>query len=143
MAGLALTKIFTGMEKGPEAINTNDQALSGAIPRDSGWKQVSLQNATGSVFLRRVGSFVFFKGTIKPTIDSSLANAHPLMNIPTGFLPESGYDFFAVFAGGTGEPMRLQNGNGKSLNMIYTPQYAKESDFQAQIYWSTNDDFPA
>lgn len=138
-----LAKVFTGMEKGPEAINNNDQALNNAIPRDSGWKGVKLQNATGDVAFRRIGSFVFLKGKVKPTVDSSLANAHILLNIPAGFIPESGYNFFSVFAGGTGEPLRLQVTDGRNIHMIYTPGYAKESDFQMAIYWSTNDDFPA
>lgn len=138
-----LATIFSGMEKGPETINNNDQALNSAIPRDSGWKGVGLQNATGDVALRRIGSFVFLKGTIKPSVDSSLANPHKLLDIPSGFIPETGYTFFSIFTGVTGEPLRLQVSDGKSISMIYTPGYAKDAYFQAEIYWTTNDDFSA
>ena len=69
-----LTKIFTGMEKGPEAIQSNFDLMNAQYTADTGWVKVALENATGDVFIRKIGKHVMMRGSFKTTVTSSVTN---------------------------------------------------------------------
>lgn len=92
---MALTKIFTGMDKGPETIDANFNALDGKITNltpDTGWVKVALTNATGDVFIRKIGKHVMMRGSFKTTVGSSVTNQLSLVNsLPDEFKSNTAY----------------------------------------------------
>ena len=139
-----LTKIFTGMEQGPEAIDANFTTLNNSTIKDSGWRQVSLTNSTGTVYIRRIGSNVITSGLFKPTGLATLSKTLDLFSIPSGFRPDvTKFKFYKAVAGAFDDPLRINlKADGSAVVMISTPANADKGEWQAGFSWTTNDDFP-
>lgn len=94
-----LTKIFTGMEKGPEAIQANFDLMNAKLV-DTGWVKVALENATGDVFIRKIGKHVMMRGSFKTTVGSSVTNQLSLVNsLPDEFKSTTAYSPIIELAG--------------------------------------------
>lgn len=147
---MALTKIFTGMEKGPEAIDDNFNRLNfyhlnpSITTKDSGWWEVTLKNSTGNMYIRRTGSNVMASGLFKPTAFATLSNPLELFSIPSGFTPDiSKFKFYNAVSGAIESQLRLSIGSdGMEVRMIFSPTDADKAEWQANFSWTTNDDFP-
>ena len=95
-----LTKIFTGMEKGPEAIQSNFDLMNAQYTADTGWVKVALENATGDVFIRKIGKHVMMRGSFKTTLTSSVTNQLALVDsLPDEFKSTTAYSPIIELAG--------------------------------------------
>ncbi|AXN36180.1 hypothetical protein [Latilactobacillus phage TMW 1.1381 P1] len=99
-----LTKIFTGMEKGPEAIQANFNLVKSDLMNsklvDTGWVKVALENATGDVFIRKIGKHVMMRGSFKTTVNSSVTNQLSLVgSFPDEFKSTTSYSPIIELAG--------------------------------------------
>lgn len=63
---------------------TLESAKSYIDSGDTGWVKVALENATGDVFIRKIGKHVMMRGSFKTTVSSSVTNQLVLVS----FLPD-------------------------------------------------------
>lgn len=142
---MALTKIFTGMEKGPEAIDANFGALNSDLNNNKFLKTdirtmvtVGVQHNTNSPLKYwREGNTVHLQGGGKFPIETN----YKWWSIPLGFRPsenqvvtvmaQSNHAISCVLRFQASGPSDITY-NGDSANIIWL----------TTISWHTNDDFP-
>ena len=137
-----LTKIFTGMEQGPEKIDANFTKLNASQIQDTGWKKLAITNATGNLFIRRKGIDVWISGTIATKTESVPAKSVALCSIPVGYQvdrTDDRYRFMSAFSPTKDARYRFQN-RGTDIKMLYSLVAADE--YAINWHWTTLDDFP-
>ena len=86
---MALTKIFTGMELGPEAIDANFKEVTDNIKsveiKDTGWIDLPIQASgwSGWIKVRKRGPEIRLNGELHPS--GNEANGLVLATLPAGF----------------------------------------------------------
>lgn len=64
---------------------------------DTGWVKVALTNATGDVFIRKIGKHVMMRGSFKTTVSSSITNQLGLVDsLPDEFKSTTTYSRYFV-----------------------------------------------
>lgn len=67
---------------------------------DTGWVKVALTNATGDVFIRKIGKHVMMRGSFKTTVSSSVTNQLGLVDsLPNEFKSTTSYSPIIELAG--------------------------------------------
>lgn len=132
-----LTKIFTGMEKGPEAIQGNFDALNrGKVDNVNVLEKQITNNGwviNGGIILRRSGKVctVFFNGQAGKDINR---NSDVFLQFPAGFTPTNRYVY------------RTQDGKTININPsgVTTDTKFPANDYLVFEFWYlTNDDMPS
>lgn len=105
-----LSQIFNGMENGPKAIDNNFSVVSSELEKkqevlgDTGWIKLSVQNAVGEVYARKIGKTVFISGSVYFTIATTTTNQATFLIIPNTMRPansNSKYQFLSAFSATT------------------------------------------
>jgi len=79
---------------------TLESAKSYIDSGDTGWVKVALVNATGDVFIRKIGKHVMMRGSFKTTVSSSVSNQFGLVgSLPDEFKSTTDYSPIIELAG--------------------------------------------
>lgn len=130
---MALTKIFTGMEKGPEKINDNFNDINGRIPDAGNWVDLAMRN--GFRGFARVRSTKYPSGKTKVDIYMEAAGLHTnqgnyMCDFPAELLPKrempltwaqpnnNDFDKIGASVGGSKTSIRLNYAVGGSGDLV-------------------------
>ena len=119
---MALTKIFTGMEKGPEAIDANFNGLSDDIkankPSDTGWIPLVIQAGgwSGGIAVRKIGQEIRLRGELHPS--GAAANNLVFTTLPAGMTTLAWVGAAAINDYGKSFAVVMQDGQKISVNNI-------------------------
>ncbi|WP_261805689.1 hypothetical protein [Lapidilactobacillus luobeiensis] len=139
---MALTKIFSGMEKGPEAIDSNFANLNTGKQTalaDTGWVKLSTTNAVGNLYARKFGNLVNIVGTVHFTATVVPSKAVDFFTIPAtmySIQDDGQYRFFSAFSPTTDTRCRFQIKKDKT-RMIILLSNAVADEFAINFFWQT------
>lgn len=140
-----LTKIFTGMEKGPEAIDDNFNSVESDISASKSSNPVTLSVNSGVTIssdspLRvwRIGNTVFLGGATQ----TGPATGSSLTTIPSGYRPDEKVGFMAGVQVNPIVGAFFQVQTDGTVSCVYNTN-RNALTFYDGITWQTNDDFPA
>lgn len=149
MAGL--TKIFTGMEGGPEAIEKNFGLLNAETTKALGAKSVDVTVtpnsafSSGKVTLSRIGNIVFLTANVNIATTNITGTVIEGSRIPAGYKPSS---IMQLTGNGVGLshitelfPVKYSSSEA-ALQMIISKDNSTGAAQLAVVY-QTNDDLPS
>lgn len=148
----SLTKIFTGMESGPEKIDGNMQALNAELIAATTMTQkhetmIKLPSSSfiksGEVTFTRVGPLVIMSAAISFSAAAQWQTLIPTANIPNGYgWSDVGFASGVLFSNSVGGANAFLYSNGSGLQVITNSATSSPQDVQGFLAWPTNDDMP-
>lgn len=146
-----LTKIFTGMEQGPEKIDTNFNSLNIRLTDNTNYVEkeftvpASAYLASSTLYFKRLGKIVMVHGKLSVI---KLGARTTAFVVPDGFKPDGitmlsciwpsiSYDgeYVGLYTNGSGVQIEL---NSQTLHLASSG----DNTIQGYAMWMTNDDFP-